>query len=199
MSKSLAVFVVALGLFSGGILSGCASPSVPQDRYYRINLINPASGTMVLNGVVEMDRFVAVGLTAGRAIVYTTDANAQILQEYNYDFWHEPPAVMLRDSLIDYMRSANVAKDIVTPEMRANANYLLSGRIHRLEIIRGSSPQAVVELELGVSDARTGAVLIVRSYRTDVPASGSSVEAAAKAVNKAVEDIYARFLSDLGG
>lgn len=195
---AVALLVISV-LVTGLSLTGCSSPSVPQDRYYRINLETPASGAIVLNGVVEMDRFVAVGLAAGRAVVYTSDANAQVLQEYNYDFWHEPPAIMLRDALIDYLRGANVAKDIVTPDMRASADYLLSGRVHRLETSRGSSPKAVVELELGVSDAHTGAVLIVRSYRTDVPVSGASVEAAAMAVNKAVEDIFERFLNDLRG
>jgi ABC-type uncharacterized transport system auxiliary subunit len=176
---------------------GCTAPVVPQDRYYRIEVAPPASGTIMLNNSVEMDRFQAVGLTAGRALIYTTDTNGHVMQEYNYDFWYKPPSVMLRDALIGYLRNANVTNAIVTPEMRAEANYLLNGRILRFETHRGASPKAVVELELGVSDTRTGAVLIIRSYRTDVPAADGTVDAAVVAANKAVADIFARFLKDL--
>lgn len=154
---------------------------------------------MVLNGIVEADRFAAVGLTAGRAIIYTRDESPQVLQEYNYDFWYEPPSVMLSDALIAYLREANIAKAIVTPEMRAKVDFLLNGRVQLLETRRGGSPMAIVQLELGLSNARSGAVMVVRSYRTDVPASDVSVEAYVSAVNKAVADIFSRFLNDLKG
>jgi len=115
LPRTYAVALVVISVLVTGLsLAGCSAPSVPQDRYYRINLEMPASGAIVLNGVVEMDRFVAVGLAAGRAIVYTSDSNAQFLQEYNYDFWHEPPAIMLRDALLDYLRAAHVAGALVT-------------------------------------------------------------------------------------
>ncbi len=200
MTLKNTLIAIVMGVASLQFLSACAVPSVPQDRYYRVDITNPAAGSVLLPGVVETDRFSAVGLAAGRAIVYTTDEDALVLQEYNYDFWHEPPSIMLRDALIGFMRSANVATSIVTPEMRAEPDYLMSGRIQRLEVRRGSAPNMMtVELELAISDARNGAVLMVRSYRTDVPATDASVEAAVVAANQAVNDIYGRFLSDLKG
>ncbi len=193
--KRLSVLLV--GLVSVFFMVGCTAAVVPQDRYYRVEVVPANAGVMRLDGVMELERFDAVGLTAGRAIVYTSDANTMLMQEYNYDFWHEPPSIMLRDALISYLRGANVARSIVTPEMRARPRFLLNGRILRLETQRGQTPFAVVELELGISDVTTGAVLMVRAYRTDVPAGDASVAAGVAAANQAVADIFARFLRDL--
>ncbi len=121
------------------------------------------------------------------------------MQEYNYDFWHKPPGDMLRDAIVDYLRNSNAAHNFVTPEMRADADFLLSGRIQKLETVRGASPKAVVALELAVTNLSTNKVRLVRSYRMDVPASSGTVNAAVAAVNQAIGDIFARFLSDLRG
>ncbi len=190
--------LVAVLLVAAGLLSACGvPPSVPQDRYYRIDVASPDADSAVLNGVVEMDRFGAEGLSSGRAIVFVAEGEGLALQEYNYDFWIEPPSVMLRDALIGYLRAANVAQIFVTPEMRANAPYLMTGRIHRLETLRDNSPAAVVELELALTDTRTGTIKLVRSYMVEVPAEDGTVKAAVAAANTAVSDIFARFLSDL--
>jgi ABC-type uncharacterized transport system auxiliary subunit len=196
-TPSSKLIMLIIGLVSLQMITGCAAPIVPQDRYYRIDVSSIPSGPVRLSGVVEIDRFSAVGLTAGRSIVYTNDDADLVLQEYNYDFWHEPPSVMLRDVLISYMRGGNVATTITTPEMRADVDFILTGRVQRLETRRGTSPKAVVELELGVSNARNGSVLMVKSYRTDVPATDGSVEAAVVAANQAIADIFSRFVNDL--
>jgi len=187
--------LVGVALF----VSGCAQPPVPQDRYFRIIAPAPVAGGLLLPGTVEVDRFGAEGLSSGRAIVFIADDGADTLQEYNYDFWHKPPSDMLRDAIVDYLRVANAAQNFVTPEMRADSDYLLTGRIQALETVRGSSPKAIVALELAVTDSRMGKVKLVRSYRAEVSASDSSVKAAVAAANQGVADIFARFLNDLRG
>ncbi len=191
--------VTGVSLMITLVIGGCTQAPVPQDRYYRISAPAPTSGAMLLAGAVEVDRFGAEGLTSGRAIVFVEGDAAETLQEYNYDFWHKPPGDMLRDAMIDYLRAANVAGNFVTPEMRADANYLLTGRIQALETVRGPAPKAVVALEIAVIDAKTGTVRLVRSYRAEVPASDGSVKAAVAAVNQGVGDIFTRFLGDLRG
>lgn len=186
---------VLLGVFL--MLAGCAQPPVPQDRYYRIEAPAPTNGGLSLPGTVEVDRFGAEGLASGRAIVFIDDGAVDTLQEYNYDFWHKPPADMLRDAIVDYLRSSNAARNFVTPEMRADADFLLTGRIQKLETVRGAAPKAIVALELAVTDLRTNKVRLVRSYRSETPAASGTVNAAVAAVNQGVADIFARFLNDL--
>lgn len=181
------------------LAAGCAQAPVPQDRYYRISAPTPTGGGLILPGTVEVDRFGAEGLTSGRAIIFVDENGAETLQEYNYDFWHKPPGDMLRDAMIDFLRGSNAARNFVTPEMRADADYLLTGRIQALETVRGPAPKAIVALELAMTDGKTGAVRLVRSYRVEVPASDGSVKAAVAAANQGVADIFARFLGDLRG
>ncbi len=192
--------LIASGLIAVSLMiAGCAQAPVPQDRYYRLSAPPPAGGGLVLPGTVEVDRFGAEGLASGRAIIFVDGNGAATLQEYNYDFWHKPPGDMLRDAMIDYLRGSNAARNFVTPEMRADTDYLLTGRIQVLETVRGSEPRAIVALELAVTDGKTGAVRLVRSYRSEVPASDGSVKAAVAAANQGVADIFARFLGDLRG
>jgi len=181
------------------MLAGCAQAPVPQDRYYRISAPAPAAGSVLLAGTVEVDRFDAEGLSSGRAIIYVESDAPDTLQEYNYDFWYKPPGDMLRDAVVDYLRASNTARNFVTPEMRVKADYLLTGRIQMLETVRGHKPKAVVALEMAVTDLRTNAMRLVRSYRVEVPAENGSINAAVAAVNQGVADIFARFLADLRG
>lgn len=188
---------VMLSLVISIFLAACSQPAVPQDRYYRITAPVATGAGLLLPGTVEIDRFGAEGLAAGRAIIFVNNNASETLREYNYDFWYKPPGDMLRDALIDYLRASGAAQNFVTPEMRVNANYLLTGRIQSLETVRGVEPKAIVALELAVTDGRNGSVRLVRSYRAEVLADDDTVGAAVVAANQGVANIFAQFLNDL--
>lgn len=179
------------------VLAACVQAPVPQDRYYRIDVPPPDAGDVVLSGTLRMEPFITQGLTAGRAIIHVDAGDATIMQEYNYDFWAEPPATMVRDELMTYLRAAGVATYISTPEMRAVADYVFSGRIDRLEIIRGSKPGAYVELEMAITKTAGGRVRLVRSYGVSVDAGDGSVKAGVGAINNGINGIFSQFLADL--
>lgn len=178
------------------IVACAAQPPATQDRYYRIDVQQPASVGVILPGTLEMEPFGAEGLVAGRAIIHVETEGATTLQEYNYDFWAEPPGIMIRDDLMSYLRDAGVANAIVTPEMRASADYVLSGRVSRLEMVRGPTPKAYVELEIAITKESNGKVRLVKSYGLSVAATDGTVEAAVAAANRGVEAIFAQFLKD---
>ncbi|MEQ8665760.1 MAG: ABC-type transport auxiliary lipoprotein family protein [Rhodospirillales bacterium] len=186
---------VALGMVA--LVAACAQPPVPQDRYYRIDVSAAASGAPILIGVLEVERLAAEGLASGRAVVYSEADNPQLAQEYFYDFWIEPPSDMLRDELVDFLRASGAATAIVTPETRADADYVLTGRINRLEHVRGPKAKGVIDLELAVTHARTGKLVMVNSYAVGVGASDGSVASGIAALNQGVAAIFERFLADL--
>ncbi|MDA0998524.1 MAG: ABC-type transport auxiliary lipoprotein family protein, partial [Proteobacteria bacterium] len=133
------------------VLTGCGSaPPVPEDKYYRLQAVLAAAPLQQpkFNGTLEVERFSADGLTAGRPIVYSAQNDPSGLQEYHYHFWTQPPTVMLRDEIVTYLRAANVAKTVVTPEMRLNPEYVMAGKIRRLEQIVGSPSRAVLDIEI---------------------------------------------------
>ena len=177
----------------------CAQPPLPEDHFYRLQVAtSPAPlANPPLSGVLEVERFVADGLTAGRPIVWSQSGQPHALSEYHYHFWVEAPTVLLRDQLIAQLRAAKAAKAVVTPEMRVDPDYVLSGKIKRLERVVGATPRAVVELELAVRRTAGDSLAFLQTYRVEEAVATDSVAAAVAAINKALGAIYAKFTADL--
>ena len=132
-------------------------------------------------------------------IVYGMADRPYELHEYHYHFWTEPPPTMLRDQLVDYLRAAKVTTMVVTPEMRVEPDYVLAGRIKRLEKINGSPPRAVVELELALRRTANDELLFLGTYGVEAKAGADTVAAAVAAFNDALTEIYAKFTADISG
>jgi len=193
--RKIAMPLAVVGAF---IVGACSQPPVPKDNYYRLQVVAPEAAPEVLfKGVIEVDRFVADGLTASRPIVYSRTGSPHQLNEYHYHFWTDPPVVMLRDQLVDFLRAANVADLVVTPEIRSSADYVLTAKIKRLEKITGSTPRAVVEMELGLQDNHKDRVVHLQTYRVETTAKSDSVGDAVVALNKALTSAYTLFVEDL--
>ncbi len=190
------VWVVAVFL----VVAACASPSpVPQDNYYRLTVPPPEPGPVVLEGVVEVERFTADRVIAGRPIVYSGRAAPHEVREYHYHFWVEPPAALLRNELVDYLRAAGAAEAVVTPEMRLRSDYVISGRVRRLERVVGDDPGTLLELQLSVLRRGDEALLLLETYRVESRDAPESVSAAVLSLNRALTEIFARFVDDLSG
>ena len=194
-NHTMAIFAVMLILG----LSACGSaPPVPEDHYYRLQATY-AGGAPMLNpiaGSVEIDRFVADGLTSERGLVYSAAGKPSQVKSYHYHFWIKPPTVMLRDELVTFLREAKAAEAVVTPELRINTDYVLTGKIEHLEQVRGKSERTLMEVELGLRSARDGKLLFLKTYRQENGA-GSSVASAVESLNTALSIIYADFVADL--
>ena len=181
-------------------LAACGSAApVPEDQFYRLSAAAPSSplAKTLFKGTLEVDRFVADGLTAGRPIVYSEAGKPYRVKEYHYHFWTQPPTVMLRDELVLYLRQARVSDTVVTPEMRLRADYVLTGKIRRLEKIVGTTPKTVLEIELGLRKASGGKLVFLDTYRIESPSSGPGVGAAVESLNESLSSIYANFVADL--
>jgi len=189
------------GLALALIVAGCAAtPPVPEDNFYRLQAMyaGPANGGKLLQGTLEVDRFVADGLTSERPIVYSDIGNPNQVKAYHYHFWIKPPTIMLRDELVSFLRAANVADRIVTPEMRAQANYVLTGRIKHLEQVREEKgSRTLIEVGLGLRRPRDGKILYLNSFRTENDAGGTAVVDAVDSLNTALSIIYSDFLTEL--
>jgi len=191
---------LAIMFMAGFVLVGCARPQVvPQDHYYRLRLVAPTKiqGQPKLNGIVEIDRFSADGLVAGRPIVYSASDKPNQLMDYHYHFWTEPPTVLLRDQLIEYLRAAGVAKTVVTAEMRVAPDFIISGKIKRFEQVRDASPHVVLEMELGLRRAGTDNLVHWGTYVKKVAAEGTTVADGVKAANLALSQVYGDYVRDL--
>ncbi len=192
------VFLPALGLIAAGFLAACGSAApVPEDRFYRLVVSAPPPSKTLFPGIMEVDRFVADGLTAGRPIVYSETGKPFQVKEFHYHFWTQPPTVMLRDELVSYLRAGKVSDMVVTPEMRVTPDYILTGKIKRLEKVLGDPPKAVLELELGLRKASGDKILHLETDRVETVSDGPGLADAVKSLNLALTIIYGKFVKDL--
>lgn len=195
-TRRLAVFLLPV------LLAACAPQApVPQDRFYRLQAVVASAPmtTPVLNGTLEIDRFTADGITAGRPIVYVEDQQPNQLQEYHYHFWTQAPTIMLRDELVTYLRAVNFAENVVTPEMRLKPDFVMTGRIRRLEQVRTASESAVIEIEIVVRRPDDGKLMFLKSYRHEAEQKSSGVAGAVSALSEGLNIVFADLLTDLQG
>jgi ABC-type uncharacterized transport system auxiliary subunit len=190
--RTIAAFLAVLVL-------GCAAEPVPQDRYYRLaSRPDVASGpdSPALDATVVVERFAADGLTRDRAIVYSEDGSDVEVQRHLYHHWTEPPAELLRDDLVRYLRSSGVARRIVTPELRVPADYEITGHLQRFERVLEAA-RVRVRLALTLRDRHTDGLVWSGIYEDEARADGDSVSAAVRAFNRALESVFARFVRDI--
>ena len=180
-------------------LAACSQPPVPGDHFYRLRLAPPERplANPRFKGTMEIDRFVADGLTTKLSIVYSTGDRPLEVKAYHYHLWTDPPVIMLRDQLVGYLRAAKVASKVVTPEMRVGADYVVTGKINRLEKVIGSPAKVAVELELSLGQRTDGKLLFLDTYRVVTASENDTVGAAVKAINKALGKVYASFAADI--
>ncbi len=192
--------MVPLAIAASALLTACASaPPVPEDQFYRLQAVHAAeaAATALFPGTIEVDRFVADGLTSERPIVYSESGKPSQVKAYHYHFWIKPPTVMLRDEMVAFLRAANVADAVVTPEIRVQANYVLTGKIKHLEQIKGKINRSLLEMELGLRKPTDGKLLFLKTYRIENESGGASVGDAVDSLNTALSIVYADFVADL--
>ncbi len=194
-SRKLATWV--LGVVALGLVGACATPPpAPEDKFYRLDTIAAEPGAVALDGVLEVDRFVASGSLANRPLLFS-EPGSNAVSEYHYHFWIEAPPIMLQSALVSYLRSAKVAKRVVTPEMRVRPDYTIMGRVLRLETVRGAQPSGAVTFELTLRREADGELMVLGEYRSEVRSATNGISTDVAAIEKAVDDAFARFTADI--
>lgn len=199
MDMNKIVKIIAPALVSVGLLAGCGSaPSVPEDSFYRLNprAEQAVADKPVLDGVVEVDRFAASGSIANRPLLFSEPGSSAV-SEYHYHFWIEAPPILLQNALVSYLRSANLSKRVVTPEMRVSPDYTIRGRLMRLETVLSEPPVGIAELELSLRRESDGELLVLGEYRAEVPSGPNGVRTDVSAIEKAVDKAFGEFVADI--
>jgi ABC-type uncharacterized transport system auxiliary subunit len=132
------------------LLAACASEPVPAERYYRPVLTAPAA-VAPLQQRLLVEHFDASGLYVDRALLFRSEDGSY--RQFHYHSWIQPPADLLSDLLVDYLRAAFGAPQVFTPDARVDGDLRLRARLRRLEQLRDSGPQrAALGLEFMLSD-----------------------------------------------
>ncbi|MDP6174915.1 MAG: ABC-type transport auxiliary lipoprotein family protein [Rhodospirillales bacterium] len=193
MRRISALIVLALGL------AACAQPELPADHFYRLKVQPPAQGSARLGGILQIDRFSADGVTGARPIAYSRPGQSGELQAYHYHFWTEPPTILLQNKLAAYLRGAELARSVVTPELRIEPDHAINAKIIRFERLMSDPPRAVVEIQISLTERTTEKLIHQGTYWAQEPAKGPAMSATIDALGIAVERVFAKFLKDLRG
>ncbi|MFP6756770.1 MAG: ABC-type transport auxiliary lipoprotein family protein [Alphaproteobacteria bacterium] len=183
------------------VLAACAQPPVPRDQFWRLDSGQPVQHFEVppIDGTVAVERLRAVGLISQRPILFSTAEQPNRIEQHSYQYWIEIPPLMLRDAMIDYMRAANVAAELVTGDSRRAAGCELSGTLRQMEhVTSGGAPSlAVVEIELRLERINDGEAILHRTYRAEQTAADLTIEATVIAFDQALRALLARFVDEL--
>ena len=180
-------------------LVACSSPPPQQDKFYRL-VPAAAQATLsrpLLPGTLVVERFAADGLLAARQLIYSKAGEPNGLTVYNYHLWVEPPANILQQTMIKYLRQSGVATTIIPPDYRQRPDYILTGRINKLEQILDDPIRVVVELELVVQRLADSSLYMLTTYRQEAKVADRSVLAAVESMDQLLENIYQQFVDDL--
>ena len=171
----------------------------PLGRRLGRPLGRPGSGADVaaFPGVLSVTQLEAEGLLRERPLLYSATGSATEMQQHDYHYWMDPPPRMLQLQLVDYLRASGLAQSVVTPELRIEADYEVSGRIKRLERLLGGGPtRVVVELELSLVARATNELIVIGTYSAEAIAGDDGVESSVLALNRALGQVFERFLAD---
>lgn len=192
------------GLYMMLILGACAP--APQYSFYRLDtsaLVEPALEQ--ITGTLLVARPRSSGFTSDRPINFREAGDPLQLKRYRYELWSDQPSRMIQDAIVSSLRRKNSSLFVITPAERALADWIVTGKLHRLEHVRGQGAgRAVIEMELGVSNTVSRQVEFLRCYRqqVDISAGGeagteSAMYEVVEGFNQAMARLLARFTTDI--
>jgi len=172
---------------------------VPAERYHRLIVGAPTTvyDTPRLAGAMQVDRFHATGILEDRAIIFVEHDNPNVMRQYDYQLWADPPTRLLQIVTVDYLRDAQLADQVVTTGQRIDATYTLIGDIKKLEHVVGNSSSVVVELEFGLRAPGNGNLVWLKNYTARRTVKDDTVAGATRAISEAVAEILTGLSADL--
>ena len=127
-------------------------------------------------------------------LVYRPAPGSPELRRHVYHLWADPPTVMIQTELAAYLRTVGVADTIITPNVRARADFALNGRIVDMHRVMGDQPHVSLAIDLSLIRLRDRKVLVQSSGIQTLPAA--DVASAVQAYEVAALALFDAFLED---
>ena len=183
----------ALAVFSLIILAGCSS-KMRYPSYYTLNLPAPPDPPVAENAkaTVAIREFSAPAYLRRGAIVFKTSPES--VGFYTYHRWAVDPCEFVTDSMRDRLSAAGIFAHVKRYDGRADAEYIVSGRLERLEEIDYEGGiKVVVAISAQMIKFDTGETVWTKAVsetgnvdKRDVPAV---VSAMSDTMNRAMQEL----------
>lgn len=143
------------------LAAGCASDPPPPDRYYRLEPV-AATPAGAWNRRIVVQPFEAHGVYSERALLFRRQAaGGTALEQYNYHYWAEPPALMLGDLVTDHLRGAFGERQVYRSSSRVRPDIVVRPRLRNLVQVLDPQPQALLSIQFTVTDDLNAPLLVV--------------------------------------
>jgi uncharacterized lipoprotein YmbA len=174
---------------------GCGEIRYP--KYYVLNVVSapkPAADDVRRSVAVAVRRFDTPDYIRQGRIVYRETPEA--IGFYDYHRWAADPGTTITAAMIDALRSARLFSVVVPYDGREQQEYVLSGRIERLdEVDYGGDVRVEARLLAELVNRRTGEALWAgdasETSKIDTHTVGSVVEAMSQAVESSIDRLVA--------
>ena len=198
-TKLMTAYLVATAL----LMTGCAG-KVRYPDYYTLavapTLQKPALNDAHPSATLAVRRFDTPAYLRQGRIVYR-----QAPEEvgfYNYHRWASDPGVVVTTGVIDSLRSENLFSVVEPYAGQAHPDYLLSGRLERLdELDYKSGVQVEVKLSAQLVNLRTGAPVwagaVTKTSEVSSRDVNSVVAAMSQTVQSSIDELVANMAKQL--
>jgi ABC-type uncharacterized transport system auxiliary subunit len=189
--------LVAIALW----LAACAGPGAAPDRHYRLEAPAPTRRLDIppIPGTLIVERLRGGGLIDQLPLVYRMERDSPELHQHRYSRWIDTPTVLLQQEMADHLRAAGVAERVVTSNLRVDGEFVLQGRLLRLERVLDDEISVELALELAVLRMQTSQLVLRRTYRAERSVESREVVASVAALEDALGEILDRFAADAAG
>ncbi|MDZ7752033.1 MAG: ABC-type transport auxiliary lipoprotein family protein [Gammaproteobacteria bacterium] len=184
---------------SVAVLAGCAAAPVPPERFFRLHdpaEVARAPATLAGQLVVQAPR--VEGLYNERAVIYSRGPDHRELRQYHYKYWVAPPAQLVQDYLVAYLRRGASASRVVREFGDGYTDHLVTGRLLGFERRVDDERRAVVvDMELAVTPPGKQRPAFIRRYNETTGVGGGTMADTVKAFERALHAIASDFAADL--
>jgi len=175
----------AIVLFGALCMTSCSSVVVPSERFFRLELPEPATGTGPGAGILRV-----FDLQLGRALDgdCLMVADGVRLQPRPLDRWIAPLDRLVTDAFVLGLSRAGVCALVKGAVDPGPETWSLHGRIVEFAEVRGAAgPEARIALELWLEAG--GQMLLRGEFEASEPLPGSGADAAVAALSRGLYDI----------
>ncbi|MCP4492625.1 MAG: hypothetical protein GY820_35755 [Gammaproteobacteria bacterium] len=184
---------------AGSLLAGCVSSDpVPENNFYRMAELQPAmikQGSQ-LPGVLLIERVKAFGILRERPLLYSFEKSPEAVKQHHYHHWVDAPTSLIREQLSAYLRSANIAADIVTDTRNRQPDYRLRTELKQFErmLLENGKVEILVALRIEVVSQDNK---LSENYAIRRRLPSNSVLVSVRGINAALAEIYARMVENI--
>ena len=170
-------------------MAGCIG-KVVQPHYYSLETapeVSDAGGGNPLAGTVAVNLFTAPPYLRQGRIVYRQAPEE--IGFYDYQRWAVDPAETINTAMIDSLRSRQLFSMVKRSDGRNEQDYLMSGRLERLEEVDYGGPVRVkAEISAELVNLRSGSTEWTGDASAIFNVEKSNVDSVVAQMNHAVQD-----------